>query len=108
MFCTNCGNKMNENSKFCTNCGMQVGNNIVTQKSNSKKISITSCIVIPLVLAIILFILPWFINVGFILFNMEPPFENSAIMLLVQIVLPIITILFGPFIIYGIKVLKSK
>ena len=24
MFCTNCGNKIEENSKFCTNCGTKI------------------------------------------------------------------------------------
>lgn len=33
MFCTNCGNKLEENEKFCGNCGQKVGNEIVKNEN---------------------------------------------------------------------------
>lgn len=31
-FCTNCGNKLEENSSFCTNCGTKIDSNVEPKK----------------------------------------------------------------------------
>ena len=37
MYCTNCGNKINDNSKFCDNCGCDLNNFNNPQKQKKKK-----------------------------------------------------------------------
>lgn len=36
-FCTNCGNKIDENALFCTRCGTAVNNEFVSARGNSKQ-----------------------------------------------------------------------
>ena len=51
MFCSNCGNEINNNSKFCQHCGAEINNNsnsnlpIVTKEpvSNSNKVLCPKC-----------------------------------------------------------------
>lgn len=40
MFCSNCGNKINENTKFCPNCGSKIVSNTneVNNNSNEEKL----------------------------------------------------------------------
>lgn len=58
MFCTNCENQMDPNSKFCTKCGANVngGSNNQTENTNNKKVSIGNCIGISVLTAVLLFI----------------------------------------------------
>ena len=37
MFCTNCGNKLDDNAKFCSNCGNQAGTISMPKLNNSDK-----------------------------------------------------------------------
>ena len=106
MFCTECGNKLDQGTTFCTNCGARVENNVVITNNNVKGVSIASCIVTPLILAIVIFILPWIINIGLVLFEIDSPIKDSNLIISLQIILPILIIIFGPFILYAIK--KSK
>lgn len=43
MFCSSCGNKLNDNSKFCTNCGNKVQENKVDIKTNKSMIKCPKC-----------------------------------------------------------------
>ena len=56
MYCRNCGNKLNENSKFCTNCGSPI-NNVAqpqqVQKQTPKILKFLPFIIIGVVLLII-------------------------------------------------------
>ena len=40
MFCSNCGNEINENTKFCPNCGSKIVSNTngVNNNSNEEKL----------------------------------------------------------------------
>ena len=37
MFCSNCGNKLDDNAKFCSNCGNQAGTISMPKLNNSDK-----------------------------------------------------------------------
>ena len=37
MYCTNCGNQINEGSKFCDNCGFNLNNSPNQQPIKTKK-----------------------------------------------------------------------
>ena len=37
MFCSNCGNKLDDNAKFCSNCGNQAGTIYMPKLNNSDK-----------------------------------------------------------------------
>lgn len=67
MYCRNCGNKLNENSKFCTNCGSPI-NNVVqpqqVQKQTPKILKFLPFIIIGVVLLIIAGIASLFLIVG--------------------------------------------
>lgn len=67
MYCRNCGNKLNENSKFCTNCGSPI-NNVAqpqqVQKQTPKILKFLPFIIIGVVLLIIAGIASFLLIVG--------------------------------------------
>lgn len=90
MYCTKCGNKLEENSKFCKACG----NNIYGKQTNNnenERVSFGKCFLQCLLVAMIVFILSFFVHIYFL-----------------QVSLPVLIILFGPFILYVIRKLKNK
>lgn len=93
MYCTKCGNKLEENSKFCPACGNNMdGTQTTTINNNEKeKVSFGKCFLQCLLVAMIVFILSFFVHIYFL-----------------QVSLPILIILFGPFILYVIRKLKNK
>ena len=112
MYCTKCGAKLEENSKFCTSCGNSVdGSNASDNADNSNivnnatinKVSIGSCIGTAIIVGILFFILCFILRIALIILT-----GNSIDIAFIQISLPILIILFGPFIIYAIKSIKNK
>ena len=112
MYCTKCGTKIEESNKFCPSCGNNIGNqNVVNNVNNSNaanntvinKVSIGSCIGISVVAGIMFFILCFILRIMLIILT-----GNSIDIAFIQISLPILIILFGPFVIYAIKSIKNK
>lgn len=62
MYCSNCGNKLEEGALFCGNCGTKVGaeNNAIKSTSTEKK---DSKDLISLILGICSFLLGWLLNI---------------------------------------------
>ena len=116
MFCTKCGNKMEDNAKFCTSCGnsRDVVNNVSNVNVNNQnnvtktnKVSIGNCIGTAILIAVIIFILPFILTVMLALLGINLTSSINAFFDFIQMVLPILIILFGPFIIYAIKSSKK-
>lgn len=109
-FCKRCGAQMNANSKFCTKCGSSadgVNNNV----SMNNKVSIRSCIGTSVLIAVILFIIPFIISLILNVVSGGRSYFGGVIWYIIkylQITLPILIILFGPFILYLVKNNKSK
>lgn len=107
MYCTNCGNQMDPNSKFCTKCGANVNgvsNNQVTN-TNKKKVSIGSCIGTAILISVSLYVGTFILNV---ILNLVTGYTINENIISMLIYFEILFILFGPVIIYLIKSNKTN
>lgn len=111
MFCTKCGNQIDPNSKFCNNCGNSInGDESVEEMPKEKnKVSFLKCFLQAFLIGILLFIVPYFI---IIIFNVLGIFTYDSIVYKIlsflQIIGSMFMILFGPIILYVIRVAKTK
>lgn len=110
MYCTSCGNKLEENSNFCTKCGNKIDNSNQVSNNKNNSVSIVKCILQAVGVGIGIFILLWmikmFLNLYFGINISGTSFDT--VITVIQIVLPIFIIIFGPWILYAIKVFRKK
>lgn len=107
MYCERCGNKTNENESFCSMCGNKNNSNYLNQASNTKQKSfhIGKCYLICIGIAIGVFLVTTIIQfiLGIITLKNSEEVLSLQIFSIIKFYIPILIIIFGPFILYAIK-----